>query len=234
VRKLVEIDPYNERARANLLRILHCLGRRAEAEQHLEASVRVLAEVGAGAEMELRHLWRALESAPRARESDAGVKMLPSSTTTAGRAKQSGLLSAEAREQPMSRDILVVDDEAATRQMVGDYLTMHGYSVTLCDGGEALRAAVAETAPELVILDLHMPGEDGLSLVRFLRQSGPVPIIMLTATAGAIDRVVGLELGADDYVAKPCELRELLARVRSVLRRAGAPGGGDTAEPVAL
>jgi DNA-binding SARP family transcriptional activator/CheY-like chemotaxis protein len=228
VRKLVEIDPYNERARADQLRILHSLGRRAEAEQHLESSVKVLAEVSAGAEAELRQLWRELQSVPRARASNSSLKVLPPSKTTAGRVKQSGLLASETREQPMSQDILVVDDEAATRQMVGDYLAMHGYSVRLCDGGEALRAAVAESVPDIVILDLHMPGEDGLSLVRFLRQKGPVPIIMLTATAGAIDRVVGLELGADDYVAKPCELRELLARVRSVLRaRAlGAASGG--------
>jgi two-component system, OmpR family, response regulator len=127
--------------------------------------------------------------------------------------------------------IVVVDDEAATREMVGDYLAMHGYDVTLCDGGEALRAAMTEAPPALVVLDLNMPGEDGLSLVRFLRQRGHVPIIMLTASAGAIDRVVGLELGADDYVAKPCELRELLARIRSVLRRAAGPAGTGTGEP---
>jgi two-component system, OmpR family, response regulator len=127
--------------------------------------------------------------------------------------------------------IIVVDDEAATREMVGDYLAMHGYSVTLCDGGEELRRAVGETQPDLVVLDLNMPGEDGLSLVRFLRQRGHVPIIMLTATASAIDRVVGLELGADDYVAKPCEMRELLARVRSVLRRASGLTGAGEAEP---
>lgn len=127
--------------------------------------------------------------------------------------------------------IIVVDDEAATREMVGDYLGMHGYSVALCEGGEALRRAVGEAQPDLVVLDLNMPGEDGLSLVRFLRQRGHVPIIMLTATASAIDRVVGLELGADDYIAKPCEMRELLARVRSVLRRAGAPAGSGEAEP---
>jgi two-component system OmpR family response regulator len=73
--------------------------------------------------------------------------------------------------------------------------------------------------PDLIVLDLNMPEEDGLSIVRDLKQKSAVPIIMLTATASAIDRVVGLELGADDYLAKPCELRELLARVRSVLRR---------------
>ena len=127
--------------------------------------------------------------------------------------------------------IMVVDDEAAARDMIGDYLKMHGYPVVLCDGGSALRAAVAREKPGLVVLDLNMPEEDGLSLIRFLKQSENVPIIMLTATASPIDRVVGLELGADDYLAKPCELRELLARVRSVLRRsaaASAPGGPPT------
>jgi class 3 adenylate cyclase len=122
----------------------------------------------------------------------------------------------------MSREqqqIFIVDDEAAAREMVGDYLRMHGFGVTLCGGGASLRAAIQQHTPDLVILDLNMPEEDGLSIVHFLKQTCPVPIIMLTATASAIDRVVGLEMGADDYLAKPCELRELLARIRSVLRR---------------
>ncbi|MBE7243614.1 MAG: winged helix-turn-helix domain-containing protein, partial [Actinomycetospora chiangmaiensis] len=95
---------------------------------------------------------------------------------------------------------------------------------TLCDGGQALRAAIALRAPDLVVLDLNMPEEDGLSIVRDLKARTAIPIIMLTATASAIDRVVGLELGADDYLPKPCELRELVARVRSVLRRVQGPG----------
>jgi DNA-binding response OmpR family regulator len=117
--------------------------------------------------------------------------------------------------------------------MVGDYLRMHGFEVTLCDGGKSLRQALERQAADLVVLDLNMPQEDGLSVVRDLKQRTNIPVIMLTATASPIDRVVGLELGADDYLAKPCELRELLARVRSVLRRSastrtspatGAPG----------
>ena len=115
--------------------------------------------------------------------------------------------------------IMVVDDEAPAREMVGDYLKMHGFGVTLCDGGASLRQAIAGTTPDLIVLDLNMPEEDGLSIVRDLKRAGHVPVIMLTATASAIDRVVGLELGADDYLAKPCELRELVARIRSVLRR---------------
>ena len=118
--------------------------------------------------------------------------------------------------------IVVVDDEQPAREMVGDYLRMHGFSVGLCDGGASLRTAIAQQAPDLIVLDLNMPEEDGLSIIRDLKKRMNVPIIMLTATASAIDRVVGLELGADDYLAKPCELRELLARIRVVLRR-GAP-----------
>ncbi len=115
--------------------------------------------------------------------------------------------------------IMVVDDEAQTRDMVGDYLKMHSFRVTLCDGGASLRAAFEKEQPDLIVLDLNMPEEDGLSIIRDLKQKSNVPVIMLTGTASAIDRVVGLELGADDYIAKPCELRELVARVRSVLRR---------------
>ncbi|MGQ3356246.1 MAG: response regulator, partial [Phreatobacter sp.] len=104
--------------------------------------------------------------------------------------------------------------------MVGDYLKLHGFRVSLCDGGAALRRALEEERPALVVLDLNMPGEDGLSIVRDLKQRLPLPVIMLTATASPDDRVNGLDLGADDYLAKPCELRELLARIRALLRRA--------------
>ncbi len=120
-----------------------------------------------------------------------------------------------------SQHIIIVDDEAPAREMVGDYLKMHGFSVTLCDGGRSLRSAIESSTPDLVVLDLNMPEEDGLSIIRDLKSRTNVPVIMLTATASPIDRVVGLELGADDYVAKPCELRELMARIRSVLRRSG-------------
>ena len=120
-----------------------------------------------------------------------------------------------------SQHIIIVDDEAPAREMVGDYLKMHGFTVTLCDGGKSLRSAIDTGPADLVVLDLNMPEEDGLSIVRDLKGRTNIPVIMLTATASPIDRVVGLELGADDYVAKPCELRELMARIRSVLRRSG-------------
>jgi DNA-binding response OmpR family regulator len=130
--------------------------------------------------------------------------------------------------------IAVVDDEPPARDMVGEYLRMHGFAVTLCDGGKSLRQCIAKQPPDLIVLDLNMPEEDGLSIIRDLKQRISVPIIMLTATASAIDRVVGLELGADDYVAKPCELRELLARIRSVLRRsAGKPTAAAAPAPAA-
>jgi DNA-binding response OmpR family regulator len=129
--------------------------------------------------------------------------------------------------------IFIVDDEKSARDLVGDYLRMHGFAVGLFDGGESLRAALASDLPDLIVLDLNMPQEDGLSIVRDLKSKHPVPIIMLTATASPIDRVVGLELGADDYVAKPCELRELVARIRSVLRRAQTGAGAGPAAPAA-
>jgi len=119
--------------------------------------------------------------------------------------------------------IIVVDDEAPAREMIGEYLEMQGFDIRLCDGGRSLRQAIEVRMPDLVVLDLNMPEEDGLSIVRDLKQRTAVPVIMLTATASPVDRIVGLELGADDYLAKPCELRELLARIRAVLRRsAGA------------
>ena len=137
---------------------------------------------------------------------------------------------------PQNQHIIVVDDEAPAREMVGEYLKMHGFSVTLCDGGSSLRGVLDNETPDLVVLDLNMPEEDGLSIIRDLKSRSNIPIIMLTATASPIDRVVGLELGADDYIAKPCELRELMARIRSVLRRSiparAAPEATQTVKPV--
>lgn len=117
--------------------------------------------------------------------------------------------------------IAVVDDDALVRELVAEYLSGQGFEVLSLDGGPALREVFATAArlPECVILDLVMPGEDGLTVLRWLRAGSDVPVIMLTGNDATADRVVGLELGADDYVAKPADLRELLARVRSVLRR---------------
>lgn len=118
--------------------------------------------------------------------------------------------------------ILVVDDDPEIAALVSEFLAQHGFAVTAVGDGRAMRQAVADGVFDLVILDLMLPGEDGLSLCRFLRDTTTLPIIMLTAMGGEIDRVVGLEMGADDYVAKPFSARELLARIKAVLRR-GAP-----------
>jgi DNA-binding response OmpR family regulator len=118
-----------------------------------------------------------------------------------------------------SAHIVVCDDEPDIRDTVAEYLENNGYVVTPVDGGPGLREVVANQHIDIVILDIRMPGEDGLSLARYLREHSDIAIIMLTGSADIIDRVVGLEVGADDYVAKPVDLRELLARVKAVLRR---------------
>ena len=119
--------------------------------------------------------------------------------------------------------IAVVDDEAEICEAVGEYLDLHGFEVSLANGGVALRAIMDSGRPvDLAILDLNMPGEDGLSLARYLREHFSVGIIILTAADQTLDRIIGLEVGADDYMGKPFDLRELLARVKSVLRRVGA------------
>ena len=116
--------------------------------------------------------------------------------------------------------ILVVDDDAEIRSLLQEYLQKQGYRVTAAANGRALRSIVDTARPDLVILDLMLPGEDGLMLCRDLRARSGVPIIMLTARGDDTDRIVGLEVGADDYVPKPFNPRELVARIRSVLRRA--------------
>ena len=115
--------------------------------------------------------------------------------------------------------ILVVDDDAEIRGLLGDYLRKNGYRASLAPDGQAMRTALSRGKVDLVVLDLMMPGEDGLSLCRDLRSRSDVPVIMLTARGEDTDRIVGLEMGADDYVAKPFNPRELLARIKSVLRR---------------
>jgi two-component system phosphate regulon response regulator OmpR len=129
--------------------------------------------------------------------------------------------------------IVVVDDEPEVRDMIRDYLTGQGFAVSAVGSGTEMRRVLSERPAHLVILDLRMPGEDGLSLARYLREQGPVGIIMVTASAEVVDRVVGLELGADDYIAKPFDPRELLARVRSVLRRMGMMAN-DNRAPAAM
>lgn len=115
--------------------------------------------------------------------------------------------------------IAVVDDHRDIRDLVGKYLQRHGYRISLAENATAFRRLLERNAIDLVVLDVMMPGEDGLSLCRFLRESTSLPVIMLTAMAEETDRIVGLELGADDYLSKPFNPRELLARIKAVLRR---------------
>jgi two-component system phosphate regulon response regulator OmpR len=115
--------------------------------------------------------------------------------------------------------ILVVDDDASIRAMLVEYLGVQGFAVAEAATGQELRDAVARNPPDVVLLDLRLGREDGLGLARWLRERSDVGIIMVTGAGEVVDRIVGLEIGADDYVAKPFDPRELLARIKSVLRR---------------
>jgi two-component system, OmpR family, response regulator len=115
--------------------------------------------------------------------------------------------------------ILVVDDDADLRKLISDFLAAHGYCVDTAENVAGMHRAIERARPDLVILDVMMPGEDGLTAARQLAASRGPAVIMLSALGSDTDRIVGLEIGADDYLAKPCNPRELLARVRAVLRR---------------
>jgi two-component system phosphate regulon response regulator OmpR len=115
--------------------------------------------------------------------------------------------------------LLVVDDDPHVREMLREYLDGHGFDVGTAGSGTELRYELESHLPDAVLLDIRLPGEDGLTLARFLREHYDLGLIMVTASGDVVDRVVGLELGADDYIAKPFDLRELLARLKSVLRR---------------
>jgi DNA-binding response OmpR family regulator len=123
--------------------------------------------------------------------------------------------------------VLVVDDEPMVREVLERYLQLDGFDVTTADDGEAALSSFAAESPHLVLLDLMLPRIDGLEVFRRMRAAAPTPVIMLTARGEETDRVVGLELGADDYVTKPFSPREVIARVRAVLRRSGHDVGGD-------
>jgi two-component system OmpR family response regulator len=121
--------------------------------------------------------------------------------------------------------VLILDDDAETRSLLQAYLQKQGYRVTTAADGRALRKTLETARPDLIVLDLMLPGEDGLEICRSLRTRSNLPVIMLTARGEETDRIVGLEMGADDYLAKPANPRELLARIKSVLRRARALPG---------
>jgi two-component system phosphate regulon response regulator OmpR len=131
--------------------------------------------------------------------------------------------------------VLIVDDDPAVRDMLAEYLSSHGYDVALAEGGAAMRAELERAVPDVVLLDVGLPGEDGLTLARYLRERYEVGIVMVTGAGEVVDRIVGLEMGADDYIAKPFDPRELRARLKSVMRRTqgraapAAPGAAPAA-----
>jgi two-component system phosphate regulon response regulator OmpR len=129
--------------------------------------------------------------------------------------------------------VLVVDDDRSIREMLSEYLASHGLQVAVAEDGNAMRRQIEASTPDLVLLDLRLPGEDGLSLARYLRERYDIGIIMITGAGEVVDRIVGLEVGADDYVTKPFDPRELLARVKSVMRRMQASQGARPDGPAA-
>lgn len=130
-----------------------------------------------------------------------------------------------------SPHILIVDDDREIRSLLAQFLTRHGYRVSGARDGAEMNRLLEAAKVDLIVLDLMMPGEDGLSICRRLRAGGSIPIIMLTAMGEETDRIIGLEMGADDYLAKPFSARELLARAKAVMRRAAAlpPGTSENA-----
>jgi DNA-binding response OmpR family regulator len=132
-----------------------------------------------------------------------------------------------------SAAILVVDDDSGIRDLLAEYLGQQGFTVSTARDGREMDEQLARHRPDLVVMDLMLPGEDGLALTRRIKSGPACPVIMLSARGEDIDRIVGLEVGADDYLPKPFNPRELLARIRAVLRR-GAPtgGGAETSDDV--
>jgi two-component system, OmpR family, response regulator len=134
-------------------------------------------------------------------------------------------MPADRSPRPPSTRILIVDDDGQIRQLLATFLRGNGFDVALARDGVEMRGAIRDAPPDLVVLDLMLPGIGGLELCRELRRTSTIPVIMLTARGDDTDRIVGLEVGADDYLAKPFNPRELLARIRAVLRRSIGDGG---------
>ncbi len=133
-----------------------------------------------------------------------------------------------------SSRVLIVDDDPAVRAMLCEYLSGHGYACGVAGSGVQMRESIERDFPDVVLLDIRLPGEDGLVLAKYLRERYDLAIIMVTASGDVIDRVVGLEVGADDYIAKPFDPRELLARLKSVLRRMQARPAAEVSQPAPL
>jgi two-component system OmpR family response regulator len=129
----------------------------------------------------------------------------------------------QTQTQTPQTHLLIVDDHREIRESLNAYLSKHEYRVTIAESAAAARKILNVAAIDLVVLDIMMPGEDGLTLCRHLRETTDIPVILLTAMAEDTDRVVGLEMGADDYLTKPFNPRELLARIKAVIRRTQAP-----------
>ena len=130
-----------------------------------------------------------------------------------------------------SQRILIVDDDKGIRDLLGKFLQKHGFQSLLAKNGEEMADALQNHSIDLIILDIMMPGEDGMTLCRQLRAQSNIPIIMLTAISEEVDRILGLEMGADDYLSKPFNPRELLARVKAILRRSSQAQTIDEAKP---
>ena len=130
--------------------------------------------------------------------------------------------------EPIQPHILIVDDDSGIRSLLKDYLTENGLRASTAETGAAMFTVLAESTIDLVVLDLRLAGEDGMTIARTLRTSSAIPIIMLTGVRDEADRVMGLELGADDYLMKPFSPRELLARIRTVMRRARAAAAAES------
>lgn len=151
--------------------------------------------------------------------SDGGARALPPSPLWAIDSGSPSPADGEPHLDASSR-ILVVDDDPEIRALLAEFLGAHGFAVEGAANGAEMDAALAARAFDLAVMDVMMPGEDGLSILRRLRATSRLPVIMLSAIGNDVDRIVGLEMGADDYLAKPCNPRELLARIRVALRRA--------------
>lgn len=145
-------------------------------------------------------------------------------------------MSQAAESLDLETRLLIVDDDPGIRELTAAFLSAHGYVVDAVEDGAAMRAALARESYALIVLDVMMPGEDGLSILRSLDRATAPAIIIMSVIGEEVDRIVGLEMGADDYIAKPASPRELLARIRSVLRRQGerpiaTVAGGTPARP---
>ncbi|MEW5684000.1 MAG: response regulator [Pseudomonadota bacterium] len=207
--RLVALDPFNEAAHRSLMTAYARQGRTALALSQFRSLTQLLrSQLQVAPEVATVQLYEKLR---RSRLRPAGAE---------ASAPEAEPPEADARPAGGRRPhVVVVDDEADLRESVATYMKLHDLDATEAGCGAELDAVLAVRAADVVLLDVSMPGEDGLSIARRLSEQGGMGIIMLTARGEVVDRIVGLEVGADDYLSKPFELRELLARVRALLRR---------------